>query len=67
MRVLNYLIGRSGYQPWWEEALNLMEDAWEWARELVARPPSPRGDARDDELARLAIAHLAHLARRDRR
>ncbi len=71
MRVVKYLVGRSKYQPWWEEALYLVldaaEDAWEWARGLVARPPSPRGDTRDDELARQAIAQLAYLARQDRR
>lgn len=64
MRVWKHLTGRSEYVSWWDEALNMLEDAWDWARGLAGRRSSP-GDARDDELARQAIAHLARLVRED--
>lgn len=65
MRAWRHLIGRSEYIPWWDEALNLLEDVWDWARGLGGRRSSPGGGGRDDELARQAIAHLARLARED--
>ena len=43
MRIVKHLIGKSEYVPWWHEALNLCEDAWDWARGLVGLRPAPTG------------------------
>lgn len=65
MRILKHLSGKSEYVPWWDEALNTCEDAWDWARGRLGLGSTPPV-ASDPALDRLHIEALADLARRDR-